>query len=268
MNEIKYTTDGKKVIVLGSLNSQEKIVQEIFLSNGIEIPSGENFVVKSLHDNPVVSWHQKREDELNKRIDSLKKQESELQNDLDKKKRRIRELGETASTQLNWIAGFLKEANEDCFEKLRMFIDGRVKFLVSKRYDLEIKSFEEFMTNEYGMKLLSLFGKDKGTLSFAVGRYSDGSGSWHDDIVVPAETYEEAISILQIELDRRIEENKKCDIYDIKASNKYGLKINDEYLSSYYKKEREQVEKQILEYSNNITKQQTKLLEIDNKLAK
>jgi hypothetical protein len=44
--EIKFTADGKKVVVIGSLNSQEKIVQEIFVFDGSEIPSGEHFVVK------------------------------------------------------------------------------------------------------------------------------------------------------------------------------------------------------------------------------
>ena len=66
--EIKFTTDGKKVIVIGSLNSQEKIVQEIFIVGGSEIPSGEHFVVKSLHDAPAVSWKEKniKEIEVNK----------------------------------------------------------------------------------------------------------------------------------------------------------------------------------------------------------
>ena len=52
--EIKYTDDGRKVVVLGALNKQEKIVQEIFVIGEQEIPSGENFVVKSLHDAPAI----------------------------------------------------------------------------------------------------------------------------------------------------------------------------------------------------------------------
>lgn len=48
MAEIKYTTCGKKVVVIGDLNQTEKIVQEIFVTNdGAEIPSGERFVVKA-----------------------------------------------------------------------------------------------------------------------------------------------------------------------------------------------------------------------------
>lgn len=43
-NQIKYTSDGKKVIAVGKLNAQEAIVQEIFVSGGNEFPSGEIFV--------------------------------------------------------------------------------------------------------------------------------------------------------------------------------------------------------------------------------
>lgn len=57
MNTIKYTTDGRKVVVIGDLNQTEKIVQEIFVTkDGDEIPSGERFVVKSLLDAPAKSW--------------------------------------------------------------------------------------------------------------------------------------------------------------------------------------------------------------------
>ena len=39
MNEIKFTTVGKKVVVIGDLNQTDKIVQEIFVTKeGDEIP--------------------------------------------------------------------------------------------------------------------------------------------------------------------------------------------------------------------------------------
>ena len=72
--EYKYTTDGKKVIVVGNLNSQEKIVQEIFIVNGNEIPSGENFVAKSLHDAPAVSWKETELQKLESRYEKDKKE--------------------------------------------------------------------------------------------------------------------------------------------------------------------------------------------------
>jgi hypothetical protein len=72
--EIKYTTDGKKVIVVGNLNSQEKIVQEIFIVDGNEIPSGENFVTKSLHDFPAISWKESELIKLESRYEKERKE--------------------------------------------------------------------------------------------------------------------------------------------------------------------------------------------------
>lgn len=78
---IKYTTDGKKVVVLGDLNSNEKIVQEIFITpSGNELPGGENFVVKSLLDEPAKSWKEEEIAKLEKRYNDRKR---EIQRDMD-----------------------------------------------------------------------------------------------------------------------------------------------------------------------------------------
>jgi 23S rRNA C2498 (ribose-2'-O)-methylase RlmM len=92
MNELKYTSDGKKVSVIGKINQTEFIVQEIFVTeSGDEIPSGENFTAKSLHDKPVISWKEKRiyEYELKyKKIEELtcklKEKEFEIQSHVEK----------------------------------------------------------------------------------------------------------------------------------------------------------------------------------------
>ena len=68
----KYTDDGRKVVVIAPLNAKETIVQEVFVSSGQEIPSGENFVVKNLHDSPVVSWKEKNLAELEQRYERRK----------------------------------------------------------------------------------------------------------------------------------------------------------------------------------------------------
>ena len=75
--KIKYTTDGKKVVVLGNLNSQEKIVQEVFVVDGSEIPSGEHFIVKSLHDATAISWKEKRLQEIEEKYDKTYKQKNQ-----------------------------------------------------------------------------------------------------------------------------------------------------------------------------------------------
>lgn len=54
--EFKYTTQGKKVRIMGKLNSTEYIVQEVFVDDkGNEIHAGENFVTKNLLDAPAKS---------------------------------------------------------------------------------------------------------------------------------------------------------------------------------------------------------------------
>jgi len=259
MNEIKYTTDGKKVIVLGNLNSQEKIVQEIFVSNGVELPAGENFVVKSLLDAPAETWKDKEVKTLEVRRDSLKKECDSLYDEINKKKKRIREVSETISTQLNWMKSFLSKVDEDSLKRLMMFIDGSVTHMVSTDYDLEILTFDEFMTNEYGMKLLTMFGKDDGSMAFAVGRYSDGSGSWHDKLVVPCSSYEQAIILLQEELDKRTNKNGKCDSYDVKVSEKYGIKIKQQYLDVYYENKKQQIQEQIISLQGQIKKKEEEI---------
>jgi len=35
----KFTTDGKKVVVIGALNTKETIVQEVFVIDGTEFPA-------------------------------------------------------------------------------------------------------------------------------------------------------------------------------------------------------------------------------------
>ena len=84
--DYKYLSDGRKVVVIGNLNNKETIVQEIFISkSGDEIPGGERFVVKSLHDEPVMSYKdkqaiesEKREQESKRRVDVLQRAESQL----------------------------------------------------------------------------------------------------------------------------------------------------------------------------------------------
>ena len=71
--DIKYTTDGRKVVVIGDLNQTDKIVQEIFVTEqGDEIPQGERFVVKSLLDEPSKSWKEKDLESLEARYEKEK----------------------------------------------------------------------------------------------------------------------------------------------------------------------------------------------------
>lgn len=193
--ETKYTTDGRKVVVIGKLNAQETIVQEVFIIDGSEIPSGEHFVTKSLHSAPAVSWKETE-------IKGLEKRYSDV-------KIRVEEAEEEAKKALSFLGAklvMLKETaagiDEEGFQMVSDVLSGRVKWVVSgESYDPKITPFDEFERNSIaqrgnygfdGFRLLSLYGgryerdgsayertsgsRPKGNLRWKIHSYSDGSG--------------------------------------------------------------------------------------------
>lgn len=264
--EYKYTSDGKKVVVVGNLNSKETIVQEVFVSNDIEIPSGENFVVKSLHDAPVVSWQEKRAKELEARKDRIEQDIELLEGELRAKRKRVREIGDTLTTQINWMKSFVKNISEESFKRLELFVSGKVTHLVLTKYDLEIKTFDEFMANEYGMKLISMFGKDDGSMTFGVSSYSDGSGGYNNHTVIPATSYGEALAVLQDAFNKSIETRRAVNSYDIKTAERYGLHIPKDILEAYYNKQIEEINTSIKNSSVAIEKLEAKKDELKKKI--
>ena len=89
MND-KFLTDGRKVRVIGKLNNNESIVQEIYIDEGgSEIPSGDNFTAKNLHDAPVETYTDR---EIKKKKAKLVSIESEITNICRKEKLARQEL--------------------------------------------------------------------------------------------------------------------------------------------------------------------------------
>ena len=154
--EIKFTTDGKKVVVIGSLNSQEKIVQEIFIVDGSEIPSGEHFVVKSLHDAPAVSW---KENDLKKLEERYEKERKQYNDEIDKNYKAYKAKTSELRAKMAYIGAALKNANEKSFETLVDFITGETEWIVVNHYDVQLLPINEFhQMYEDKLRLISLFG--------------------------------------------------------------------------------------------------------------
>lgn len=238
---IKYTTDGRKVVVIGNLNSQEKIVQEVFIVNDVEIPSGENFVVKSLHDAPAISWKEK----------SIKETEVRYETEHRENLRKIEVLQKEYNLKSSVIKAklqFLKKLElnltEEKLDQLISFISGRSKFIVMDAYsDIEIADYDESITDkDYGrfdaLRLVSIFGRTDGELEFRRNDYSDGSGSWRT--VIPCETKEEALEILKNRFFDKLDE-KGANNYLLKTAEKYNLEIPEDILKVYRDKQKEQV---------------------------
>lgn len=224
MENYKYTSDGKKVIIVGNLNSQEKIVQEIFVVNGQEVPSGENFVVKSLHDALAVSWKEKEIKKMEERYKIKKEEYNELENQYRTKAKVLKE-------KLLYISKACNNVSEESFELLADYIAGDIKYIVRIDYKIEIIPFEEF--KEYydeRLRLISFFGRDDGTFTYAIGDYGDYSGG--ETKFVPCKSYDEAISVVQEKLDSE----KKYSHSDIIIAEKYDLSLDQEKLRAYKQK--------------------------------
>jgi exonuclease VII large subunit len=243
MENIKYTTDNKKVIVVGKLNAQDTIVQEIFISNGSEIPSGENFVVKSLHDTPVISWKEKTLKELEERYElNKKKYESLISEQIKKNDNISKRLKAIYSNQIK-VCESLEQNKE--LGLLGDFMAGNIKWILKVGYSLEMIEWDKIdsMKDDWGqfeaLKLVSLFGRTDGSFMYKLSNYSDGSG--RSDEIEIFKDYESCLARLK----EKILSKEKYNPYDLEASNKYGFQLDETKLNAYKGELIKQIEKSI-----------------------
>lgn len=241
----KFTTDGRKVVIVGSLNSQETIVQEVFVSeNGAEIPSGENFVVRSLHDEPVKSWKVKN-------IENEERDVTRRQADVNRLKESIRH----ENKRLEAILSSLKKyKSEDQFypawENLERFMAGKITHLVELGWNCGVVEFQKAVEpgpyDSGDIKLISLFGGSNGDVAWRLHTYSDHSGG--SKTVVPATSYDNAVSILS----DFINSKDTVNCYDVSASEKYGFVIDPKKLAVFTKEKISQKEKAVADQKKKL----------------
>lgn len=241
--EIKFTTDGKKVVVIGSLNSQEKIVQEIFVIGGSEIPSGEHFVVKSLHDAPAVSW---KESELKKLEARYNKESKQYEDELQRLHKSYKERSQELRAKLNYCGLALKNVNEDSFNTLIDYITGEIKWIVIGGYDPKLVPIDEFhQMYEDKLRLISLFGKDDGTFTYAVGDYYDYSGG--NKKFHPFINYDDALlKFKELLLSQDVSDS------NIKLAASYGFHYPDDKIADYVRKREKTLNEYIASYQEKI----------------
>jgi hypothetical protein len=249
--ELKYTNDGKKVAVIGKLNAQESIVQEIFVINEQEIPSGENFVAKSLHDSPAISWKEKEEKRIETSVNQLKKDYEKAENDHRRLMLDLRNKSSAIKDHIKYITSLLSaEIDPAVLNTLETFLSGEIKYIVWEGYQLKIQSFFDAIqqSDTYhgdsryeSLRLLSLFGKDDGTFSWKINNYRDGSGSWHD--VSGYQTLDEAKERL-----KEVLIQKGINDASIEIAKKYNISLPAELSEEWEQKKRSNIQKQIDEY--------------------
>lgn len=195
--ETKFLSDGRKVVIVGALNNQETIVQEVFVTQqGDEIPGGERFIAKSLHDAPVETYLSKEKARQELALEKAKANIESINREITETRNRLKLYGD----QLKQVKVFADHIEE---QDLNHFIDvmtGQLNYAVQADYRIpRIVRFSEYMSridNYYGnkkyegMKAMTLLGNSEGRIALQVNRYGDGSGGNSD--VTFFKTYEEA----------------------------------------------------------------------------
>ncbi len=249
--QIKFTSDGKKVVVIGSLNNRETIVQEIFVVDGSEIPSGEHFVVRSLHDVPAVSWKEKELESLNREYE---KKKNIYESETEKLKEKSKEL----RAKLNYIGSALKNANEEAFNTFVDYVTGRIKWIVVNHYDYQLLSIDEFdEMYKDKLRLISIFGKDDGSFTYAIGDYCDFSGG--NKKFIPFENYDDALFKLK-ELVINSDVNEK----NVALAKKYSFELCSDKINAWRNKRVEILNKNIKGLKEQISKQEQEVNNIIN----
>lgn len=270
MHNTKYLSDGRKVVVLGKLNSTEYIVQEIFVTQqGQEIPSGDNFTAKNLHDAPVESFHSRELAKQQSRIENLQEQLKNINS-------RIKDAQDELSAKKDMLANS-PELQSIAGEKSRilaMFMTGTVKYLVFAGYHLRppVAMSDHIKFNElsYGrtryhsLKLCSVLGNSNGDIEYRIHQYLDGSGSSEE--VYPFENFEEAVEKIRCLASEKIEKNH-LSIDEFNMCVSLGIKFSREQKEMIYATHSEKLKQQIKEIEDTIAKGQSNLVDIQKRLA-
>lgn len=226
--EFKYLTDGRKVVVVGQLNNIESIVQEVFVTeSGDEIPSGEKFTTKSLHDEPVVSWKVKDAAEQEARLQNVKFAIEKAQREQSEVHAKLAGLG-AIFKQSRLLSESLEGQDLDT---LISVMSGTCEYLVIGSFGVpKIIKFEDALikNDDYGryqsLKLLTLMGASDGNLSYRVSQYSDGSGG--GETVYPCPSKKAAVDKVKEMCLAKIEDGKFPTVIEYKKLKEMGVLFN------------------------------------------
>jgi hypothetical protein len=233
--------------VIGQLNATSTIVQEVFIINNKEKPSGEHFVVTSLHDAPAESWKEKnlRLIEANYTTKSR-----EFENKLEALKRQYEGQKTVLSEKITFAAKFIKDASPEDFKTMLNFLTGKITHLVvGSLYSPEIITMEEFEQkvlkqedrwSSDGIKLITIYGKGRGQLNYRINEYSDGSG--FNKLVLLFTNYADA----HAKVEEILLAKESYDVNTIDVAKKYGIKLDAEKVKAYKAGKIKEIDSRIL----------------------
>lgn len=253
---IKYTTDGKKVVVIGNLNAQEKIVQEVFISGDSEIPSGENFVVRSLHDAPVVSW---KEAEVKRIEEYYESQKAFFGKELSRLKKGYESQRDELQARIEYSAKVIKHVSPESFDLLKKHLMNEIKWVVVMEWKepvlIEYKDLPKMY--ERRLKLLSIFGADNGALDYRLHEYYDSSGS--NKTIHAFDCYEDAFGFFKDAVIGKEKYNNDSFV----TAKKYNIILDAKKVEAYKLDAIEGMRKAIAQNTEQISRYNTTLDELE-----
>ncbi|MCP2005270.1 UNVERIFIED_ORG: hypothetical protein J2Y78_003810 [Buttiauxella agrestis ATCC 33320] len=230
--ETKFLSDGRKVVIVGALNNQETIVQEVFVTaQGDEMPGGERFIAKSLHDTPVESYLSKENARQEAAFAKAKAQIESVNREIADTKNKL----SLYRDQLKQVKAFADHIDE---QDLNHFVDvmaGQLNYAVQADYRIpKIERFSEYMSvieNSYGnkryegLKMMSVLGNSDGKIGLRVNRWGDGSGGYSD--VTFFKTYEEAQEFVK-SCAMKLLESGSLRVEELQQLKKMSIEFSDE----------------------------------------
>ena len=256
----KYTEDNKKVRIIYNIDQEQVVAQEVRTSGRKEILFGDSFVCKlsSLYDEPVLSYEQKRKIQLQKRWE---KERENLETYIKNARDRLTREQQALNSRISYISRAATKIEKDVIERAANILCGKVKYIAEYDYHHgpKITDFEEYFLNnpsqyDKGLKLITLFGQDDGSMTFKIGEYSDGSG--YNKEVFFCNTIEEA----REKLTEYMKTRKQLSSNDIISAEKYEIILDKDKVI-------EQINREILCIESEIERSRRTVQAHENKIS-
>jgi hypothetical protein len=248
----KFTSDGRKVVVIGALNATETIVQEVFVTDGTEFPAGEHFIVKTLLDAPAETYKVREERKLLENIKKLENERDKLSKEIDD----FRFYAKAAAAKIKWIEQIDENEVRTVFDNIKSMIRGDYTHVVFPD-PVEIKVWgpdlfsirDGYHRNQFeSLRLISLFGEWNGRLSMSwkVNTYRDGSGGATK--IIPCKSLQEAI----FEAKEIIYSKEHLSDNDFEFCLKYAISVDKIKNTARIERKKESIERQIAQRKTQI----------------
>lgn len=263
----KFTSDGRKVAVVGALNAKETIVQEIFVTDGTEFPAGEHFVVKTLLDAPAETFQSKQKRQVEEDVARLKREAESLRSGI----RGFRFASAAAAAKVKWIQGINEPEVAAAFEHIKAVLCGEYTHIIFNDYDgpeiaewnAELFSISEgYGENKRfdGIRMVSLFGNwnKRLELGWRVHSYSDGSGSGRTSFT-PCKSLQEAVQKAGEMINAKDHINDK----DVEFCFKHGIPVDEAKNAARLAAKTEGINRQIEDAKTRLSKLEADLQSVD-----